>query len=110
MKDYLCIGSSPSAEICAQVGADNYHEQSQKELRAFKSQLERLFPNPPGGCCVAIKSCPHDFGTYYEVVCYFDDDIEESRHYAYNMENNTPENWDAAAVQEMTGIKSKAGV
>jgi hypothetical protein len=110
MKDYLSIGASPHAEDCAQVGQENYRKQAMKELRAFKNQLERLFPNPPTGCYLTIKSFPHDFGTYYEVVCYFDDDIEESRHYAYNMENNTPENWDAAAVEEMTGIKSKAGV
>jgi hypothetical protein len=107
VKDYLSIGSSPSDETCAQVGADNYPEQSRKECRAFLHQLERAFPNPPDGCYLAVKSFEHDFGTYREVVCYFDDESEESRHYAFNMENNTPENWDAAAIEEMTGIKSK---
>jgi len=107
MKDYLNIGSSPSAETCAQVGADNYHEQARKELRAFKHQLERAFPNPLDSCYLAVKSFDHDFGAYQEVVCYFDDESEESQNYAFNMENNTPENWDAAAVEEMTGIKSK---
>ena len=72
-------------------------------------QLERAFPNPPAGCHLAIKSCDHEFGTYKEVICYYDDESDESTKYAYNMENNTPENWDAAAVEEMTGIKSKVG-
>jgi hypothetical protein len=109
MKDYLCIGPSPSSETCAQVGEENYQEQAKKQCRAFLHQLERLFPKPPDGCYLSVKSFPHDFGTYYEVVCYFETDNEDSTKYAYNMENNSPENWDAAAVEEMTGIKSKVG-
>ena len=109
MKDYLSISPSPVSESCAQVGTPDYAEQSQKECQAFKHQLERAFPNPPDGCYFAVKSFPHDFGMYREVVCYFDDESEESVKYAFNIENNTPENWDAAAVEEMTGIKAKVG-
>jgi len=107
MKDFISISPSPTSEECAQVGTPNYPEQSRKECTAFLHQLERAFPNPPDGCYLSIKSFDHDFGTYREVVCYFDDENDESRQYAFNMENNTPENWDSAAVEEMTGIKSK---
>ena len=107
MKDYLCIGPVPSQETYAQVGTEDYQNKAKKECLAFARQLQRAFSNPPAGCSVAVKPFSHDFGTYYEVVIFFDDRNEESVKYAYNMENNTPENWDAAAVEELTGIKSK---
>jgi hypothetical protein len=101
MRDYISIGSSPSSEECAQVGSDDYDSISRIECRAFVHQLERLFPNLPTGAYLSTKSFPHDFGTYKEVVCYFDDDDEESQKYAYNIESNTPEYWDEEAKQEL---------
>lgn len=108
MKDYLSIGSSPPDESCAQVGTNDYYEQSLKECTAFKHQLERIFQNKDGelpeGCYFSIKSFPHEFGTYREVVCYFDDDNEESSNFAFNVEQNTPDKWDKESKREL-GLK-----
>jgi hypothetical protein len=83
------------------VGRDDYFDRSRIELRAFKNQLIRVFGEPPFSAELRIKAFPHDFGTYHEVVCYFDDNEPESMEYAFRMENHTPENWDAEALREI---------
>jgi hypothetical protein len=101
MRDYVSIGSSPCDEECAQVGTDNYVEQSKKECRAFANQLQRAFGDPPDGASIGVKSFDHDFGTYREVVCYFDDVYPDSIAYAFKLENEAPTNWDDKAREEL---------
>ena len=45
----------------------------------------------------AVKSFPHDFGTYREVVVYYD--TEENDSIAYEIEANLPTTWDDEPVQ-----------
>jgi len=72
-----------------------------KECEIFLRQLRRVFGEPPEGAGLSIKSNPHDFGTYLEVVCWFDTGVEASVEYAFNMEKNTPEYWDDEAKEEL---------
>jgi hypothetical protein len=103
MRDYICIGPSPVEEECAQVGSKEYDytSKARKECVAFKGQLIREFGVPPDGASLAIKSFPHDFGSYMEVVCYFDDNNEDAVNYCFNIENNTPGHWDDQAKKEI---------
>ena len=75
MQDCLDLGSSPSHEDCAQVGSEGYAQRAPRECRAYIGQLRRLFGEEPDGARLSIKSNPHDFGTYFSAVCYFDGDI-----------------------------------
>ena len=100
-RDYIDIGCTPHDEQCAQVGQDNYPEQSRKECRAFANQLVRLFGEPPEGASLVIKSFPHEFGSYREVVCWFEVDNEEARTYAFKLESEAPANWDEEAKKEL---------
>ena len=89
MRDYLCLGPVPSDEDCQQVGMDSYdYEQDTADLRRYKAMLENRWPDAH----FAIKSFPHDFGTYREVVVYFDD--EEDGPSAFEVEANLPRTWD----------------
>jgi len=101
--DYIEIGSSPCDEDCAQLGSDNYYEQSHKECKAFINQLRRQFGDEPDGAKLRIKSNNHDFGTYYEVVCYFEEDNKKAIDYALKCEGKTPANWDEEALIELKG-------
>jgi hypothetical protein len=56
--------------------------------------LTKTFGEPPAGSNFAIKSNPHDFGSYYEVVVYYNDDNEEAAEFAYMVERNLPETWE----------------
>ena len=76
MMDYLNIGPAPWSEDCAQVGAENYRERSQRECRAFIHQLRRVAGLEPPGAQLVIKSFPHDFGAYHEVCCRYNEENE----------------------------------
>lgn len=103
MMDYLNIGSSPPAEDCAAVGSENYLEQARKECKVYIDLLRRTLGEGPPGARLKVKSFPHDFGTYMEVVCYFEDDNEEALNYALVCEGEGPEYWDAEALK---GLKN----
>lgn len=101
MRDYLSISPTPPEESCAQVGSANYHELARKECNAFIAQLRRQFGPEPAGARLAVKANPHDFGTYYDVVCYFDTDLPESEEYAFKIDRELPAEWDAQALEAL---------
>lgn len=96
-RDYLDLGCTPVEENCAQVGKVGYLDRARAECREFIGQLRRQFGPEPVGCKLAVKSNPHDFGSYLSVVVYFDDAIEESITYAFKLEADLPEYWDDTA-------------
>ena len=100
----LELGSTPSGEDCVQVGSDSYFDLYIAEAKAYIDQLKRQFPNIPDGVSFGIKSFPHDFGTYHEVVVKYNEDNEEAINFAFDVENNTPEYWDATAKEELNKI------
>lgn len=107
MIEYINISSAPAREECAQVGTPDYHKIARRECNAFKNQLTRTFGEPPNGAYLKVKSFPHDFGNYLEVVCYFDADISKSEEYALSLERNMPEYWDIEAVKELLITEEK---
>ena len=104
--DYMEIGASPSDEDCAQLGSDNYDKLSRIELNAYVHQLERMFPYVKNSDSLkfAAKRFNHDFGTYAEVVIYFDTANDFEYNCAIDIEHNLPMNWDKEAREE---IKNK---
>mgnify|MGYP001304079366 CR=1 FL=1 len=76
MIDYIEIGPTPAAEDCIGVSSTaDYLPAMRAECKRFRVALERYFePVVPFGSWFGVKSNPHDFGTYCEVVVYYDDD------------------------------------
>jgi hypothetical protein len=99
--DILDLGPTPAEEKCAQVGQDNYHEVSRREANAYIKQLRRMFGEEPAGARLTMKSYPHDFGSYLEVVVKFNENDEEAVEYAFKLEGNLPGEWDDEARQEL---------
>jgi len=93
MRDYLTIGSSPNDEDCVQTGSENYNVRQKKECRLYIEAIRKKLGKESKGASLELKSFPHDFGTYTEVVCYFDSEIEESIEYAYKCEGESPATW-----------------
>lgn len=100
--DQLELGPTPADEDCAQVGTSDYYELTKIEVKAYIHQLQRMFPNMPQGVYLRVQSNPHDFGTYHEVAVKYPEDNEEAGTFAFNMENNLPQNWDEEAKRELT--------
>jgi hypothetical protein len=94
MKDYITLGSAPCGEDCVQLGSDNYHKLIFDECKRYIKQLRRQFGLEPEGAKLKIKEFPHDFGTYHEVVCWYEEDNEIAENYAFELEGNIPEKWD----------------
>jgi len=98
--DYLDLGSSPCGESCVQVGSNDYHSRARLECQTYRDQLLREFPAIPESCRFAIRSNPHDFGSYLSVVVYYD---SASVDYAFHVENNLPESWDSESLAKLKG-------
>jgi len=79
-----------------------------RETRVFLGQLHRQFGTSPGTARLGVKSFPHDFGTYHEVVCSFDDTDEIGMDFAYRLENECPESWDEQAKVELNQLATEA--
>ena len=94
MQDYVNIGSVPYAEDCVSVGEENYAPRARKECQRFLILIRKKLGNEPMGASLQVKLFPHDFGSYFEVVCHYDTDSEEATNYAYRCEAKAPEYWD----------------
>lgn len=97
-REYVELGSVPCDEDCAQVGSDNYRERMREESARYIAQLRRRFPDMPESVTLGVKSFPHDFGTYHEVVAWFDTRDEVAISAAYAVENNLPSTWSDETV------------
>jgi hypothetical protein len=93
MRNFLEIGQTPPMEPCTQVGHDVYKLRAMEEMRQYIQLIIRTVGIPPPKARLAIKWFPHDFGRYGEVVCWYEEDDEESRSYALHVESNGPQNW-----------------
>ncbi len=82
MRDFFTIGPTPREESCAYVGEPDYEEKALAQCRRFIGLLRQTFGLEPDGTRLSIKSFPHDFGTYYSVVCHFSHGIPASAAYA----------------------------
>jgi len=85
---HLNIGATPCDEPCAQVGSENYQQIARQECERYKAQLTRMFPKGR----FRIKTFPHDFGGYLEVVAMLGTDEEIKA--AYEAEAHGPRFWD----------------
>ena len=89
--EYLNIGSTPNEEDCAQVGSTYYYyyyyERARKECRAYMEQIRKHYPEPDNGY-LKVKGFLHDFGTYYEVVAYYDPEDSTASRWAFDIEGD----------------------
>jgi hypothetical protein len=90
MENYLVLAPAPSEEDCACVGEEDYMLRARAECQRFIALLRKRFGPESEGARLAVKSFPHDFGDYLEVICYFDETLPESVAYALHCEDNLP--------------------
>ena len=99
--DYIEIGSVPSGEPCESLGPNYNPVQAKFECRLFIEQLRRTFGEEPVGARLKIKENHHDFGTYHEVACNYNENNEEACEYAFRCESEMPEFWDEYAKEAL---------
>lgn len=96
MREYITLGATPCEEECAQVGDPDYDDKSFVESYRYIALLRKLFGDPPCGprYNFGVKGFPHDFGTYHEVVVWYDTELQETVDFAFRVENNLPATWE----------------
>lgn len=95
MKDYVDLGPVPSEENPLQVGSNNYtHEKARAECQRHIKLIEKKMGHAPDGARLVVTSCPHSFGSYYTVYCWFDGEKSESIDYAFKCESDGPMTWE----------------
>ena len=102
MRDQFELGTTvPHDEQCSQMGDANFASYSKMEARALMNQILRTIGDPPARTGLKMISCPHDFGTYYDVAVIYDDELEESQEWMLKVESELPLNWDEEARNEL---------
>jgi hypothetical protein len=92
-KDFISIGCTPAAEDCVQVNSEIYYlDDMLKECDRYKEMLQAKFADCTK-VTIAVKTFPHDFGSYAEVVVKYDNEDIEALAQAIHIENNMPMNW-----------------
>ena len=94
MRDFISIGPAPAEEDCAQLGTPDYPERSREECRRFIALIRGTLGEEPEGAWLRVKRFEHDFGSYREVVCFFDDTLPDSVAYAFRCEAEAPATWE----------------
>lgn len=81
------VGSSPAEEDCAQVGrTPDYEKHNRLEVEIYRAAIIARFGIPPEGVVLEAKSCPHDFGSSYELQARYDVENEAAVAYAEAVE------------------------
>ena len=94
-KDHVSIGPSPCDETSVQVEPSGACVEAMlAECKRFLELTRKKMGEEPDGAWLSVKGFPHEFGTYYEVVCNFYDDNEQAVAYAYRCESEAPRTWD----------------
>ena len=92
-KDFISIGCTPASEDCVQVSNTEYYmDKMLAECDRYKEMLQAKFADC-NKVTIAVKTFPHDFGSYAEVVVKYDNEDIEALAQAIHIENNTPMNW-----------------
>jgi hypothetical protein len=100
--DYIELGPVPAGETCAQVGTEHYLAMSLRECKVYQRMLQRLCPIPQGlPVAFVVRSHAHDFGPYREVSVRFCGGSQAAVDFAYDVDANVPEQWDAIARGEL---------
>ena len=107
-RDYIDIGPTPAEEDCAQVGSPDYESRARPECIRFIDLIRRTLGAEPARAALRVKSNPHDFGAYLSVVCYYDDDDQESSEYAYRCEEAAPSRWDTQLSESGQLVTARA--
>lgn len=94
-REYISIGSTPAEESCECVGPNCDYDKMRAECRRFIDAIRVTLGPEPDGAQLRVKGFPHDFGTYYEVVCYYEEENETAVDYAFRCESDAPLTWPA---------------
>lgn len=104
MLDYLTLETTPTDETCVQVGEEGYYSRMMDEAHKYATMLRGRFVGF-NKVSFGVKTFPHDFGTYAEVVVKYNDTDDIASAQALAVEDNLPRLWNDTTVVDWEIIK-----
>ena len=102
--EYIELGPTPSAEDCVQVSREvDYYPAMMEEAERYMKMLEEKFPDAE--CTLRVKTFPHEFGEYAEVVACYGEWNTTAREHALFIEHYIPKTWKDTEVIAMPEVK-----
>jgi hypothetical protein len=98
--DFIYLGSCPTDEPALPAGSPRKEQMDQCKL--YIDLIEFECGPTPEGTWLTVKWENHEFGSYAEVVCWYDGDNETAREYAFGCEANSPRRWTIVPEGEET--------
>lgn len=98
--DQIEIGPAPANENCEQVPY-RCPPLAIAEAETFAQEIRFKLGVAPKVTRLFVKANPHDFGTYYTVVCEYDSDNGRAVEYAFRCEREAPTEWSQFGKQTM---------
>ncbi len=92
-------GTTPPEETCANVGDPDYMAKAAPEAQRYIEVIRRKLGREPAGARLAVKSNPHDFGHYLDVVCHYEEGNDDAVAYAFRCESEGPKTWDDTGAE-----------
>ena len=107
MRNYINIACTPYDEDCVQVTrTGDYLDAMREECDRFAQLLREIFPwAEDQGITFRRKGFEHDFGVYYEVVAYYNDESEFEANLAVFIQDNYPATWEDSKVRPMPELE-----
>jgi len=111
-RDFIHISPTPVEESCVQVGHSNYNQVVRQECYLFIRDLENQILKKWSDIKINLvtKSNPHDYGTYYEVVAYYDTEDKDSVDQAFFCESDAATTWSEEAQIEIDKVYKKYNI
>lgn len=94
MRNSISLGPTPSDEECQQVPYADVAA-ARAECRRYIGLIRKTLGAEPEGARLVIKRNEHEFGTYFDVECEYDDNNPQALAYAFRCEAEAPTVWDS---------------
>jgi hypothetical protein len=99
VRDFVELGQVPWKETPTALSDPEYRRNAQRECEAFVWAIRNYLGYEPTGACLTCKAFEHEFGTEYQVVCYFDKKNPDAVEYAHRCERQVPATWEDGGVR-----------
>lgn len=94
MRKYFSIGPVPANENFPKENSPNYHSIARQNCDRFVKLIRNVVGVEPDETELVVRSFDSKFGTYYDVGCFFDNEIPESVEYIDDIQLLVPDTWD----------------
>jgi hypothetical protein len=108
MRAYLELGPAPCNEQSAEVGTHDYWDRAVNECRAYAEAIRRKLGREPDGAVLTVNSFRRGLGTYYQVVCHYDQDSPNAIEYAMRCKRDAPATWAEVGMRPPSAPMSRA--